>query len=290
MRLILLVLFCSMSVAVASQDVFPLVAYWDEGEIIDFRVTKVMSILKDDDSISSDTLSYISRFEVIDSTESQYTIKWSYDGYDKNVFTHPNLSFLPELANYKAVEVIYTTDELGTLDELQNGDVIGKSMKERLVDCTEKLNRQVLSKESWFRLYESPTGLLYSVFKELALFHNLFGLEYPIKEEISYQEPVPNPLGSEYAPLMQDVDLVCTGYDSTYQFGTFERNSRYNRQSLQNYLSELIEEDLDFTQSSTIHFTYHIWGVPLLIQSEFISDTGQGFTRKDEIIIEIITD
>ncbi|GEM_PF-4599760 len=289
MRLILLVLFCSTSVTVASQDVFPLVAYWDEGEIFDFRVTKVKSILKDDHSISSDTLSYISRFEVVDSTESQYTIKWSYDGYDKNVITHPNLRFLPELANYKAVEVIYTTDELGALDELQNGEVIGKSMKERLVDYTEKFNRQGLSNEFWFRLYESPTGLLYSVFKELTLFHNLFGLEYPIKEKISYQEPVPNPLGSEYAPLMQDVDIFCTGYDSTYQV-TFERNSRFNRQSLQNFISELTEEGLDLTQSSTSHFTYLIWGVPLLIQGEFISDTGQGFTMKDEIIIEIITD
>ena len=79
-------------------------AYWDEGEIIDFRVTKVMSILKDDDSISSDTLSYISRLRLL-IQQKVNTIKWSYDGYDKNVFTHPNLSFLPELANYKAVEV-----------------------------------------------------------------------------------------------------------------------------------------------------------------------------------------
>ena len=55
------------------------VSYWYVGESYDFKITKIKEKWKEEEMSEKKESSYLANFTVIDSTESSYTTKWSYE-------------------------------------------------------------------------------------------------------------------------------------------------------------------------------------------------------------------
>ena len=309
MKNILIALACLISVSVFGQDTIPMIAYWDNGQTHNFKVTKITT-LKDDNgfAVTQDTLSYIANFEVIDSIGNQYTVKWSYE-YDKNKLTHPNIRFDPFLANYDNVEVIYTTDEFGILQDIQNWQSISHSMKTRydnvidiLVDESDETREQILERSNAIQeMYENPEMLLFSVFKELIIFHYLFGFQFTIGEVIEYQDELPNPLGSTYPPLLQDTEIYISNYDTAHYFldvtSTAQTNEQHQKLVMASFMKQLSENlgyDISDEVAKSINLSnnsfwrYHLSGVPLYVSFDRKTSFGSLSERRDIFIIELL--
>lgn len=76
------------------------VAYWSVGDSYDFRVRKT-SMQWTGDSLTKDEASeYTANFEVIDSTENLYKIRWTYSNELVNTWDIPD-ELLSELSKYE---------------------------------------------------------------------------------------------------------------------------------------------------------------------------------------------
>ena len=90
----------------------PFVSYWALGDTYNFKVSKINEQWKEDKLIKIDTTAYLANFEVIDSTENSYKIKWS---FQTQLVNNIELSdrVLEKLAKYQMTHVIYRTSSLG---------------------------------------------------------------------------------------------------------------------------------------------------------------------------------
>ncbi len=83
------------------------VAYWSVGDSYDFKVRKT-SMQWTGDSLTKDEISeYTANFEVVDSTETSYTVVWTYSNELVNTWDIPE-EMLDELSKYEMSEVVYT--------------------------------------------------------------------------------------------------------------------------------------------------------------------------------------
>ncbi len=179
----------------------PFISYWSKGDSYDFRITKIKQQWKEGVLTKNDSSAYVVNFLVIDSTESNYKIKWSY----KTNLTEFNIP--PELfdkfSEYEITDVIYQTSEVGELIGIENWEEISRMMNRLFTDLIDiyakekKISKHVLAKsmQSLISFYNSKQGIEQIVFKELQYFHFPFGLVYSISEPIIYEETLPSLLG-----------------------------------------------------------------------------------------------
>lgn len=183
----------------------PFIAYWAKGDVYSFKVSKINQVWKQDSLTKNDTTQYLGRFEVIDSTDKTYKIKWSYQLELINT-----LVFQPELAdrfsNYGDIEVIYLTNQNGEFTGIENWLEVSDYVKKIFTDIIEVLvnNGDTLIKQQLEQVfqplmagYSSKEGLERFILKELNLFHFPFGLEYTVADTLFYEESLPNLFGGE---------------------------------------------------------------------------------------------
>lgn len=172
------------------------IAYWQKGETRNYEITKVKTKWKNGEVETLDSVQYMAKFEVIDSTSKFYKVKWS---YENDLFQTYQLSekSIQKLAKYKYIEVIYKTDELGVFLEIENWEEISKMTKkvfEELFQSKKESERKRARQrlEPIMMAYDTKEGIEQLLFKELHIFHLPLGGQYDITEPQVYEENLPN--------------------------------------------------------------------------------------------------
>lgn len=205
MRLnLLLFLFSACVFNLRSQtdsSAVPFVAYWSTGDSYNFKVTKVKQTWRDDKLVKNDSTQYIANFEVIDSTEKSYKIRWTFENNLVSTYQIPE-KLLEKYPECKRTEIIYTTTENGEFVAIENWEEYGKMMKDvfdAIIETkggneTEKLRAGM---QSLISAYSSRQGIESVVFKELQYFHFPFGIEISTTDTVEYEEKFPHIFGGD---------------------------------------------------------------------------------------------
>ncbi len=178
-------------------DAIPLVAYWNEGDIFNYTVTKISRKWQNDSLSFEDSFSYNARFSVIEKLDSGYIVAWRYD----HVSSMAQLSSqaLREIYKDKVAEIVYRTDEFGGFVEILNWDEIGQLINQ-LIDEHIRVNSKSSGKSKVLKqtmhkiIKESLTtkeSIQETLLSEINLFHGYFGSEYYTKDTVVFETEVP---------------------------------------------------------------------------------------------------
>lgn len=179
----------------------PFVAYWAVGDVYKFDVKKIDIRTKNDEETKNDTSSYTGVFEVIDSTETSYRIRWTYEGqsslggeYSKELYA--------AMKDIQVHEVIYSTDELGAFNRIENLEELQAGVK-AMVDAilngdAMEIPDSVRAKiEPIMRNLSDPAYIQSSLLPEIQLIHYPYGVEYVEQDTVTYDELLPNAFGGD---------------------------------------------------------------------------------------------
>lgn len=158
-----------ITVLIITSDVFSqidstkvaFVSYWSIGDSYDFKVSKIKQQWKEDKLIKDQKQDYIANFTVIDSTDTSYTINWSYENDLENTYNIPE-ELLNEFSKYKLTEIKYKTSEVGDLIEILNWKEVGEIMNKMFDDIVNVLGENDKKKENALKKAMNPFKEIYS--------------------------------------------------------------------------------------------------------------------------------
>lgn len=285
------------------------IAYWEKGEFHDYEITKVKKKWKNEEIESIDSVSYIARFEVIDSTETSYKIKWT---YKNDLFEMYNLSekSIQKLSKYKNVEVIYKTDELGTFVGIENWKELS-TMTKKVFEELFKSKQDAESKKLQQKLqpimmaYDTKEGIEQVLFKELHVFHLPLGGQFDVTEPLLYEEELPNLLSG--GVVRGNGKLTFENINREEGFCTYYQELKLNQEDAKNMIlgvfkrMKLPENDFEneFKKSyvsiddSGKYIYFYGYGLPLdLVSSRevHVKLQGENVRQIETIMIKLVLD
>ncbi len=286
------------------------VAYWSIGDSYDFKVSKIKQQWKAGELTKDDQQSYIANFTVIDSTDTSYTINWSYENDLENTYDIPE-KLLDKFSKYKLTEIKYKTSEVGDFIEILNWKEVGEIMNSMFDDIVEILGEKdrkqqeamKIALQPFKQVFSSKQGIEQVVLKELQYFHFPMGLEYDITEPLIYEDELPNMFGGK--PIKADAKLYFEDVDFEESFCTVKQEMSLDPHSTKEMLKQLFKKmNLDDKELQKALNTavlkiedrnsyeyYYYPGVPHRIEtvreSVFNIENKKG-KRIDKTIIELI--
>ena len=308
--LILVLIFTSPIFAQDDTSTVSFVAYWSIGDSYDFKISKTKQQWKEGELTKDEQQSYIANFTVIDSTETFYTIKWSYENDLESTFKIPE-ELLDRFSKYQLTEVIYKTSELGDFLEILNWKEIGNMMNNMFDDIIEVLGENDEKKQAalknamdpFRKIYSSQQGVEQLVVKEIQTFHFPMGLEFVITEPLTYEEELPNMFGGK--PIKANAKLYFEDVDFEEGFCVVKQEMDLDPDDTKKMLEQLfVQMKLDdkgmkkalksavFKIEDRNTFEYYYYpGIPHRIETiresviEINDEKGRGI---DKTIIELI--
>lgn len=223
------------------------VSYWSIGDSYNFKVTKTNQQWKENELVKDTKQEYIANFEVVDSTETSYSIKWSYNNDLGNTYKIPQ-ELLDKFSKYETTEILYKTSELGDLIEITNWEEVSQTMKNMFDDIINVLGKDnesltnILkqSLEPLKNIYSTKQGIEELVLKELQYFHFPMGVEFDITEPVLYDEELPNMFGGN--PIKGKVKLTFQDVDFEEGFCTIKQEMNLNPEDTKQLLRQVIEK------------------------------------------------
>ena len=206
----------------------PFVAYWSVGDSYNFKISKTKQQWKEDKLTKDEQKSQVVNFTVIDSTETSYTISWSYENDLGNTYQIPE-ELLEKFSKYQMTEVKYKTSEVGEFLEILNWEEIRAIMNGMFDDMIELLGKNDKIQQNAIdelmqplrQVYSSKQGIEQLVLKDIQYFHFLMGLEYNITEPILYEDEFPNMFGGK--PIKADGKMYFKDVDFEEGFCTVKQ-------------------------------------------------------------------
>lgn len=180
----------------ATQSI-PFVAYWQAGDSYDFKVTKIKKQWENGNFTKNDSTSYQTNFLVLEETESEYTIQWSYQKVFSAAIPGP---LEKQLTEGIPSQIIYKTDETGIFKGIENWQEIAKAVNSIFSHLTieGELEEQVANAvKPILNALNTKEGVEMILFKELQYLHFPFGIEYTMGEDIAFTELLPNSFGGD---------------------------------------------------------------------------------------------
>ncbi|MFB6319640.1 hypothetical protein [Saccharicrinis sp. FJH54] len=305
--LILMIIFISQIIYCqndTSQVSF--VSYWSNGDSFDFEIVKIKTQWKADALAKSDTSRYIANFKVVDSTDTSYTIKWSFRTNLKSTYQLPDET-VSHLSKYEITEVLYQTSELGDFIGIVNWNEIGEKTRSMLTDIFLALGysdeETLQSIGPIISLYSTKEGVETYIFPELRYLHFPFGAAYSARDTIEYEENYPNLLGGD--PIRGEGKLFFESVDFENDHCVLWQQVRLNPDDTKMMISQLLKQmgmsDKEFNKEmkkaeydiiSNNRFEYFNYpGIPLDINAkrESIIDIGnESGKRIDEVKIKLL--
>ncbi len=285
------------------------VAYWSKGDSYDYVITKINKKWSGDELAKIDSNTYFANFSVIDSTETEYKIRWRY----KSNFTNLPMEFSSLLNNNSVfLEFIYKTNEVGEFLEVENWKEISELMKTSFDLAIEKvklenpdidISRLNKAMDPFLSIYTSKEGIESLVLKELQYFHFPLGIEFETSQPIIYEEEFENLIGEN--PLRGDAVIFFDHLDQENGFCIFNHDVTLNSEDAKTMVMTLFEnmgikdqKMEDFISKSKFdivdknYFEYFYFpGVPYYIETdrtvEFITNESKN-KLQEKIMIELI--
>lgn len=304
-----LLLLCSLSYGQEDTSAVPFVAYWELGDTYQFKVSKIKQQWKEGELSKNDTNTYIATFEVIDSTDSSYKVKWTFDtDFDQFNIDGP---LLGKFSEYQSTEVIFLTDELGSFVGIENWQEIAKMMNGLVRDIVgfategKKADQKELMKimEPILSIYQSKEGVEQLVFKELSYFLFPFGVEFEVGETIEYEDQLPNMLGGD--PIRANAKLYIHDVDFENYYCHLKQEMTVNDEDTKAVVLGLFKRmglddkdmkkalksaEFDITDNNSFEYYYYP-GVPINIRTERktkVEIESVRVRQTDIIIIELL--
>ena len=223
------------------------VSYWSIGDSYDFKVSKIKQQWKEGILTQDQRQDYIANFTVIDSTETSYTINWSYENDLGNTYKIPE-ELLDKFSKYKLTEIKYKTSEVGDLLEILNWKEVGEIMNNMFDDIIDVLGEKDEKKQDALKtamqpfkqIYSSKQGVEQLVLKELQYFHFPMGLEYDITEPLIYDDELPNMFGGK--PIKAKAKLYFENVDFEESFCIVKQEMSLNPDDTKEILKEVFKK------------------------------------------------
>lgn len=223
------------------------VSYWSVGDSYSFKVSKIKQQWKEGDLTKDHKQEYVANFTVIDSTESSYIIKWSYENDLGSSYDIPD-ELLDEFSKYKLTEIEYKTSEVGDLLEILNWKEVGNMMNNMFDDIINILGEDDEKKRDTLKasmlpfkqIYSSKQGVEQLVMKELQYFHFPMGMEYDISEPLFYDEELPNMLGGK--PIKAKAKLYFENIDFEESFCVMKQEMTLDPKDTKEILKQVFKQ------------------------------------------------
>ncbi len=307
----IIIWFLGISFCLAQTDSTKIafVAYWSKGDSYDYIVTKIKKNWSGDELAKTDSSTYFANFSVIDSTETEYKIRWKY----KSNFINLPVEFSSLLNNNSVfLEFIYRTNEFGEFLEVENWKEISEIMKKSFNLAIEKvkmekpdidITRLNKAMDPFLSIFTSKEGIESLVLKELQYFHFPLGIEFETSQPIIYEEEFENLIGEK--PLRGDAVISFDHLDQENGFCIFNHDVTLNSEDAKTMVITLFEKMgvkdqkmEDFIGMSKFdivdknYFEYFYFpGVPYYIETdrivEFIANESKN-KMQEKIRIELI--
>lgn len=286
------------------------VAYWSVGDSYDFSVRKTSRQWSGDSLTKEDISEYTGNFEVTDSTETSYTIMWTFSNELSNTWDIPD-ELLAELSKYELTEVVYTTTEMGEFTGIENWKELGEMVRSMFADIfrimsegsQENYDRMMDLSRPVTEMYSTREGVEQLVFPELMLFHFPFGAMIPVADTVKYDDHFPNLLGGE--PIRAEARLWFEEVDFEEERSLLVQESKLNPDDTKAFLNQFLArmgmegEEMEKVVSEAVYkietfnkYDYYYYpGVPVKIEfNRNISiDIGEQNNRRfDTITIELL--
>jgi len=179
-------------------NVVPIAAYWDTGDVYNFRITKLKQTWQGKKLTQNDSTQYLARFQVISSDTASYTIRWSFKNPLLESFRLPDNS-RTRLSKYENMEVNYKTDEFGAFTGVENwreistmiNDLIHEVISLKSTESESDTNEFNKALEPVISVYNSRRGIEQLLVKELLMFHFPYGKAYTRGKVYNYTEKLP---------------------------------------------------------------------------------------------------
>lgn len=270
-------------------DSIPFVAYWQNGDCYNFKVTKLKQQWQGDKLIKNDSATFQANFTVLDSSETGYRIKWAYDiDWSKFSFADSSTSeLIKNIAKDMIMEATYKTDEVGQYMGLENFEEIKNKMLnifDKISEHFEKSGKMPPEQskkmnQALLKLFSSQELVEQMVAEDILLFHSPFGIIYPVRDTLLYTGEMQNPFGN--TPIPARTSIFTNDLDLDNSFCVISQITTINPTDAKKYLLALLpqlgipaNEIKKMAQTSTLdisdkkHFEY--WynpGVPYFIEA-----------------------
>jgi len=283
---ILFLVCSSISFSQADSTSVSFVSYWSIGDSYDFKITKINQEWKNDEMVKDQTNSYVANFTVIDSTDTSYTIKWSYENQLQNFSQLPE-ELVKNFSKNQVTEIIYKTSEVGDFVEVVNWKEISNQMNQMIdevVDFVTKNDKSLRisvaqTMQTFRKIYSSKEGIEGFILKELQYFHFPMGLEFETTEPFVYEDELPNMLGGN--PIKADGKMYFESVDFEEGFCIFKQELNLNEADTKAMLKlvytqmqmdkaeiDRIMESTKFIINDINHFEYYFYpGIPHKIET-----------------------
>lgn len=219
------------------------IAYWHLGDSFDFRITKLKEKIESGQLVKTDSSSYIANFEVIDSTAKSYKIKWRCKA---NLFQDMGVpaELMEVMSKHELKEVIYTTDEYGAFEGIENWEAISKTFKSLMEEIMDlETPSKTISKEDikkamtpMSNMFTSKFGIEQLVFKEISFFHYPLGSRFSDTDTLKYNDLFPNSYGGD--PIRAEVAVHMEYVDRKEGMCALIQELKLNEQDAKNVLAD----------------------------------------------------
>lgn len=221
------------------------VSYWSIGDSYNFNVSKINQQWKEGKLIKDRKQEYVANFTVIDSTDTSYTVKWSYKNDLGSTYQIPQ-ELLDKFEKYEITEILYKTSEVGDLIEIINWKEISQTMTNMFEDIIDVLGKgdekltETLQKSMnpLKNIYSTKQGVEQIVLKELQYFHFPMGVEFDITKPLFYDEELPNMFGGN--PIKGKTKLTFENVDFEESFCTIKQEMTLNPDDTKEMLRQVL--------------------------------------------------
>ncbi|MGE0637516.1 MAG: hypothetical protein AB7P01_13815 [Bacteroidia bacterium] len=225
----------------------PFVAYWSVGDSYNFKVTKVTQKWKEGALTNNDTSAYLANFLVTDSTATAYTINWTYENNLKSDYQIPE-ELMDKFSKYRNSSVIYTTDELGTFQGINNWLELSSMVKGMFNDLLsvydkepgEVTERVKKAMQPIMQIYSSKESIEGVVLKELQYLHFPYGVEFNSNDTIRYEEQLPNMFGGN--PINGKAKIYFESVDTTESYCALVNTMQLDPEDTKRMLGEVFKK------------------------------------------------
>lgn len=305
---ILFVLPYSLTFSQSAQDSISFVAYWAMQDRYEFEITKVEQSWENAIMVNNDSIKYRAVFEVLDSTDSSYRIRWTFQQDVADTYDFPQ-EYLDSMNNFQLTEVIYTTTELGEFSGIENWNELSKIMKGLFQDILDISAREqnadrALMEETirpLMDIYSSEEGIENFLLQELQYLHYPFGYVFTVQDTLTFEEELPNLIGGD--PVSGDAILYFDRIDWEEQYCSFVYEMQVRQEEARRFLKLYYEtmkmndpdiEDLINTSFLDIRdidrYSYYFdFGIPVYIETSRIFtliNKEEHYIDLEKVIIE----
>lgn len=189
---LLFLLICSFWTAKAQINIedssVQVISYWDMGDRIRYNVIHESIKLSNGDTISKSEYSYDVIVSVIDSSDKHYTITWDYENFQLDDLDQSTNKWINKMLN--KLTVIYKTDELGIVEDVENIEEIQKNSKKIIKKLTKKLTKGNKELRVYLKSMEesltTKEGIITSGIKDIQQFHYFHGVMMEMGETYTH--------------------------------------------------------------------------------------------------------